>query len=1254
MQSVDPTLLALQTAKTATQNAKKKVLPSLSTQAIAKPSLNVQTQQPQAISTPPTAKVGGISSPFGAPNINSAPILWWATPTEIGTRSKELQSLPKVMPQTWSEVNYKTSISELWTDISKWATLQEIKQAYPEFSSLDDKVLWELWYDIANGATVEEIMQSYPELQWWWQKQWWAKWIIAPTWWFNIPQIQPIAPTTEWNYNPLKTLANAPWSLLNVWINIANMWLSPIQTLKTIAKTAIWWATNLWEIIGEKLAGKENYKEAQQKLLQWEWPVSDFFRFMNESGDNAAQVWDYFKWYADKEELQRRIEEDPAWVLSDVLTVAWYAWWAIQKAWQVSKLWKVAQVWQKLASLEKYDPYTYLPKQAKVLAEKPWIIWKIATPLAWVLNPAETYINQWKDIVEWIKKIPSATSDLVQWSKEAYARKVVWLTENTVEAIKSNKYLSEAEGWKLTRDSLTQWAGTLLNKQIQELSETGRWYSQIRDSWIPIDVSSKKPAINKILSDETIMVDWKGMLDFTDSAIESKADQAQLQKVYDYFNRWEVTPDVYLNKKKAIRDMTDFSQGNTDQTNRILKQIGAERKSAWHESIPELKQLDAIYEPQINDINEIRNKIFDNKWNLREWATSYIMNSLWANRDITLQKLEKLIPEISEQVKAIRAVEDISNSKWIKPWTYNKTAAIIWWVKAGSEAGKAVWNILWPVGEFVWWWIGWIVWAIGWIIATDPAYIINKLRWVDVKLPDEILQKIKAKEELSIAQKTKVKEILSSLDKKKQDVIIEQVKKDQKYPIKLKQEWPQTLWATLPKPMAKTPPITVEKGAIGMWTKATVLPPKPTVAPSVWEVKTTSNGVISNENKKILTDYLEKHEKARNNYIKSVYETYDWDTAKSYIKERDNKYWPKATQARDALWIKRTKKSSSDVQAESFFKGLQKEQWKTPPAPKWFKWLWKETMEQNITKADDNLMQEAKKYKSAEEFINNSWERMYRWTNNLSDDSFVKWNIFLSPDESNAKVYWSNIKEYVLPKQAKIIDGSTDEWERLILQYEKSKKRPFSMIRGTTDRWWQLRRTEEKPFFDWLDKKWIDYDWVYFAENSNISSIALKSKDTLKTESQLKQIREQANKKPLPPLPKKWLPKLWKEVMEQNITKADDSLTQEAKKYKSADEFAKAQETTSLKKYAWAWFKKINDDIRKWKMSNDIENIYNYITESPDKEVGTFYRSTNIPKDIIEKIKKEKVFESNQFLSASAIYTWFFDTDRMSGVAPVE
>lgn len=137
-QSIDPALLALQTAK--------KAMPaSPSTQAVAKPSLNVPKQQPQATYTnitPPVAKIGGISSPFWAANINSSPILWWATPQEIGTRAKELQSLPKAMPATWSEPVKKLSIDDF---------ANKIKEKYPEYKDKDNKTL------------AEAVIKKYPE-----------------------------------------------------------------------------------------------------------------------------------------------------------------------------------------------------------------------------------------------------------------------------------------------------------------------------------------------------------------------------------------------------------------------------------------------------------------------------------------------------------------------------------------------------------------------------------------------------------------------------------------------------------------------------------------------------------------------------------------------------------------------------------------------------------------------------------------------------------------------------------------------------------------------------------------------------------------------------------------------------------------------------------------------------------------------------------------------------------------------------------
>ena len=137
-QSIDPALLALQTAK--------KAMPaSPSTQQKKKPVLQSNMQQPQATSTnitPPAAKIGGISSPFWAANINSSPILWWATPQEIGTRAKELQSLPKAMPATWSEPVKKLSIDDF---------ANKIKEKYPEYKDKDNKTL------------AEAMIKKYPE-----------------------------------------------------------------------------------------------------------------------------------------------------------------------------------------------------------------------------------------------------------------------------------------------------------------------------------------------------------------------------------------------------------------------------------------------------------------------------------------------------------------------------------------------------------------------------------------------------------------------------------------------------------------------------------------------------------------------------------------------------------------------------------------------------------------------------------------------------------------------------------------------------------------------------------------------------------------------------------------------------------------------------------------------------------------------------------------------------------------------------------
>lgn len=87
--SFDPALLALNMLKKTTPSVPN--TPKVSVVAKSQPS-----RQPQAptknISTP---KIGGISSPFGAPNINAEPKLGGATAPQLGKQQQIINSQPK-------------------------------------------------------------------------------------------------------------------------------------------------------------------------------------------------------------------------------------------------------------------------------------------------------------------------------------------------------------------------------------------------------------------------------------------------------------------------------------------------------------------------------------------------------------------------------------------------------------------------------------------------------------------------------------------------------------------------------------------------------------------------------------------------------------------------------------------------------------------------------------------------------------------------------------------------------------------------------------------------------------------------------------------------------------------------------------------------------------------------------------------------------------------------------------------------------
>lgn len=159
----------------------------------------------------------------------------------------------------------------------------------------------------------------------------------------------------------------------------------------------------------------------------------------------------------------------------------------------------------------------------------------------------------------------------------------------------------------------------------------------------------------------------------------------------------------------------------------------------------------------------------------------------------------------------------------------------------------------------------------------------------------------------------------------------------------------------------------------------------------------------------------------------------------------------------------------------------------------------------------DALVQEAKKYKSAEEFIKSKWKPVYHWTTKANYDSInthwfdisknTKWYaedphaIFLSKYSDNgsdhsAGTYGSHIVEAYINPNAKILDLDSNMGYDLIWRISPKVMK---------EEWMKTK-------YDYVIKKWYDaidyWDW----------EIAVFNPSLIKTQSQLKQIYEQANK----------------------------------------------------------------------------------------------------------------------------------------------
>ena len=173
-----------------------------------------------------------------------------------------------------------------------------------------------------------------------------------------------------------------------------------------------------------------------------------------------------------------------------------------------------------------------------------------------------------------------------------------------------------------------------------------------------------------------------------------------------------------------------------------------------------------------------------------------------------------------------------------------------------------------------------------------------------------------------------------------------------------------------------------------------------------------------------------------------------------------------------------------------------------------------------------DLSTEAKKYKSAEEFVKAQGTPVYRGGIELSKEKITDAGISVSKGKNVAEDFvkqkGGKVEEIVISPNAKIIDYS----DIPNVKFKNLNDYSPELDTGNKQIWRDLE-VEYQKAINWAKNN--GYDAIRLPLEGETRIV---NKDIIKTKSQLEEIWKNANK-----------------------TNADDALIQEAKKYKSADEF---------------------------------------------------------------------------------------------------
>lgn len=539
-----------------------------------------------------------------------------------------------------------------------------------------DNLVEKLW----NGLVKKDLNYDYKDEDF-------MKWLISQkaNLWQSLIWADDVL---QWEHNPnvIKFFGNIPSSAVKTFTATVRWMTNPYDTLKWLYKIA---ATEEWhQAILSRYWSRDAFADAMNTDPVG---VADDMLAVAELGGNIISGWLKFTWKLTWSQnltnAGNRVKANNFWSANDVLaqkTVGGiYGWMNKISDLSNSSVVKTANnILQTESSLSKMNDVRKDVQSAVAnskLGQGVKNFWDEAiNKVVWIDEADRKFIQENKDLV----------NDFVDWKKNV---------ETVFDEVKeklSDKALEKAEMWA-EYDNLAKNKKKIVNTQW--MTNDKDLMKTFKKNWISVDADWNL-AFEKInefdaKQQKALQDAWEVLKDMEwEWKLNTQQTLSQRRKIDNKVN-WEWKPDKLSTADKDVEWLIREMRKTIDNV--------AKRDIPW------LADLDAKYQPLIEEVRQMNKDWYDSNWKIKDSARSKLRNITRAWNEEKLSRLEKIAPWITQDLKALDVALTVEKAtkQWV--WQYAK------WFWAGG--------IAWAIVTWQW---GAALAGIGlWILATPKNFI---------------------------------------------------------------------------------------------------------------------------------------------------------------------------------------------------------------------------------------------------------------------------------------------------------------------------------------------------------------------------------------------------------------------------------------------------------------------------------------------------------------------------------------------------